>query len=1650
MATEIAKAVNIDAKRVKVWDIEDMNPYHDRTWMHRRCTMIYDVPVRLRTDLPHHLRKQSGPTQNDREQNLVSKEDMERAKQEAEEFNQRDLDAIKNKWLKKVHHPRHHGPPEFQLQKSYPKTTLSEKFARLKNKIQKVPKSAQEIKDDEGTPEATEDVNVTVKTYLSTTRVMFHIVGGKDGVEAPKLDEVLYNMKRQLVQRDSSPLLQGKGYYTSRIVPSTFRVHLIGGHGSVASDSHDALGVYGFHAGVSPEEAHKMAEIANQIVVEEDDNKETAEGKWMLYKNIADQEANQLQEELKDERREMEKELRVDIDRRGDLDANTPRSIDFGFGSPRSFLDEEEMNDNKNENGIDNEINALDRLMDGETKEIEEQQQIQKNKEDQKLHDQHANMEAEQEAVQIIQQPAAIVIQAFVRGCLVRQSALREKNEILDLILSNCIVDLIEELEWLHEGEQFGHGGHGDVFTTDEALATNVFSSWTLLDAPSKEIRQLLVNLADLIVEEQGTELDYLLQEFDVTTAESAPKDNANKEPVIKGSEEYERLLREYLQTNTPQEYPKALTIAHQELQKRVMLEGRPLNRKQLWLRTHAKDLDPYSKTSSSQHDGPGSQKPRIDYRPWNKRRHRRTYWPEIAMLQGTFVEGRITGCVLVRFHDGAAYNGPWIDSQCTRGKHHRGTWKTPGDIVYIGSTVDHHFDVDHINGERYEVKYPFGETYIGPLLNGRRHGWGICKYSHGGEYVGQWWHDRRHGFGRMVMFDDALGGGVLYEGPWRHDKEHGRGRTRFPDGSSYEGEYRYGLWHGIGIRHYANGDVYNGDFKQSMRYGRGVLKYNDQRTYRGEFENDNRHGLGELVYPERHPLGHSETGTKNIKIITISSKAIGVVKENQGINQGETKENRTTPPTTSKVNYPDTPVQPEQPNNNIPNTSNLISTAVDDASAANMLAAEIARARAALVTKFIPPSEVGTGVLKYRGDWGVLGGEIYNGPFVDDQEHGEAQWIVPMDNTGGRMSRKGTWVEGDRLNWISYPISKEQTKAFVDAFHKPNSFSGLHAEMIADGFPHLPDGVDNTDPAVKMIVGGILRENTKTAGAAVVNTIDREKVLVLTQHEAAETELLQARIDFDDGKEELHEYLDDIDERREIIRQIKRDVFVLNRKVEEHWKTDDMNLRERYRLSVEGLFANPLKDWHQMRGMSPMKGPVSLVLEAMCIMLGLEPTFANAIVLFNDRDLNVKKGDRESIVLAYDVKLKDYVSRNRFNYFQLCTPNRLLAKPDSRPPLEDKKKGLLVNGKWIRNPEPPAKGIWRLRSYVENLEFRPKNLKVLKYGRGLGKIIEWVISSYKCACFVEQVIETENERLKLKSDVHYRTMELKEEEEEMWEYENNYRALSNDVVLAENKLDHAAQRLQQLQRVLDTVDRMRNTAAIPATLEDDVAVELLGTGNIAFHTRMIENVEPKTLWGGGDPENEDGITLKPGDFIDLYSPTSREVRPFTVRSVGNGEIHVNEEIYMVTEQMIHIRKRAVIHDEKKLIKARKEKHLKRQRTLTELLKTNCLDVDVSICHDGDWPALMSFAESDDATKEKVLLEMNKLRKIRDEQEEKEEKEKEKEEEEEEEEEKQRKQKYEEKKQTEKEEDENVLETSGDAGDEIEEKKAEERELQLQ
>ena len=253
----------------------------------------------------------------------------------------------------------------------------------------------------------------------------------------------------------------------------------------------------------------------------------------------------------------------------------------------------------------------------------------------------------------------------------------------------------------------------------------------------------------------------------------------------------------------------------------------------------------------------------------------------------------------------------------------------------------------------------------------------------------------------------------------------------------------------------------------------------------------------------------------------------------------------------------------------------------------------------------------------------------------------------------------------------------------------------------------------------------------------------------------------------------------------------------------------------------------------------------------------------------------------------------------------------------------------------------PTQKAIWRLRSYVENLEFRSNNIKITAKGNGLSCLIEWVIASYKCAVFANKVAPVSAEKARIADLVKYRMLDLKEEEEEMWNFEEAYRAQLAQLTDAEQALEDCKKRIRELQRVLDTIDLMREEARIPATLEDDVEVEILGTGNVTFHQHVIENVEPRAVWDpeakteeelaeeakteeekqedaekakmqGTDvgPKQKPNLLVRAGDLIDLFSPTSRQVFPYTVVSVGEREITVKETVYMVSEKMVHIRRR--------------------------------------------------------------------------------------------------------------------------------------------
>ena len=415
-------------------------------------------------------------------------------------------------------------------------------------------------------------------------------------------------------------------------------------------------------------------------------------------------------QELKDERREMEKDLRRDIERPGDLDANTPRSIN------EEWLDEEEGDEDGGvgDGGGGGGGSVLDRLMDGELNaksKMEEEVRRKREKEE-------ASTEEERHAKELHEKNACVRIQAFMRGAVYRGELKRMKEEEEEadrrLILADVLVDMIEELEWLHEPSLMSRQGHGDVFESEEELAKNVLAQWTSYDAPMKDIRNLLIDVVEEIVLELGTEVDILEDIEEVMevpemglgfqlAAEEASEEKEKKENkiLVKGSEEYEKLLRSHLDRQQREDEEsgrnsnnRALSRAHVSLVEQCRREGVPLNKREVWLKEHANDVDPYDVRAETQHDGASSEVKaadgttivtgiaRVDYRPWKQRLHRRTYWPEIAMIQGTFVRGRIMGNVLVRFHDGATYSGPWVDRQEKRSLHHRGTWKTIEDNV--------------------------------------------------------------------------------------------------------------------------------------------------------------------------------------------------------------------------------------------------------------------------------------------------------------------------------------------------------------------------------------------------------------------------------------------------------------------------------------------------------------------------------------------------------------------------------------------------------------------------------------------------------------------------------------------------------------------------------------------------------------------------------------------------------------------------------------------------------------------------------------------------------------------------------------------------------------------------------------------------------
>ena len=83
-------------------------------------------------------------------------------------------------------------------------------------------------------------------------------------------------------------------------------------------------------------------------------------------------------------------------------------------------------------------------------------------------------------------------------------------------------------------------------------------------------------------------------------------------------------------------------------------------------------------------------------------------------------------------------------------------------------------------------VEWTNGESYVGTLVEGRKHGKGRFNWVGGQWYEGDWVDDRATGHG-VIQF----AGGNRYEGAWSLGKKHGQGRLTWAGGDGWEGEFR-------------------------------------------------------------------------------------------------------------------------------------------------------------------------------------------------------------------------------------------------------------------------------------------------------------------------------------------------------------------------------------------------------------------------------------------------------------------------------------------------------------------------------------------------------------------------------------------------------------------------------------------------------------------------------------------------------------------------------------------------------------------------------------------------------------------------------------------------------------------------------------------
>jgi hypothetical protein len=114
-------------------------------------------------------------------------------------------------------------------------------------------------------------------------------------------------------------------------------------------------------------------------------------------------------------------------------------------------------------------------------------------------------------------------------------------------------------------------------------------------------------------------------------------------------------------------------------------------------------------------------------------------------------------------------------------------------------------------------VEWTNGESYVGTLVEGRKHGKGRFNWVGGQWYEGDWGMTGPRATASSSSSAATATRGVLDGEP------SGRGTLIFPTGDRYTGDFARGVFHGQGRFAWKNGNRYEGAWRLGRKHGQGA-----------------------------------------------------------------------------------------------------------------------------------------------------------------------------------------------------------------------------------------------------------------------------------------------------------------------------------------------------------------------------------------------------------------------------------------------------------------------------------------------------------------------------------------------------------------------------------------------------------------------------------------------------------------------------------------------------------------------------------------------------------------------------------------------------------------------------------------------------------